>query len=271
MDYKRFLEDNNMEHSVIIINKKFSPSKIRTVLKDRPELYHITLLKDNNEIIKKYDLLDFEDSLKGFDRKILYKKVMTEDCCLYAFKDLSLVSEQTENIVASMDHGKMLNPKSLGRKFAKAGVLVFESDLGLEPEAVYRAYEDCWEIEMVFNQFDNNLELDDIRVQEDFSVIGNEFINTIAVMVSRRILNLFANTGVLDSMTYGDAMEDLSEVWRKVNAPEKASTNDGYWTRGLKKDMELMERLNLSKPKPEPLPKKRERSKKVLQDEGLIP
>ncbi len=38
----------------------------------------------------------------------------------------------------------------------------------------------------------------------------------------------FADIGVLDSITYGDAMEDMFEVWRKVNAPEEVSTNDRY-------------------------------------------
>ncbi len=89
-------------------------------------------------------------------------------------------------------------------------MLVFESDL--EPEAVYRIYEDRWETEMVFNWFDNSLKLNDIRAQEDFSLIGNEFINTIASMVFRKILDLFADTGVLDNITYGDAIESLSEV-----------------------------------------------------------
>ncbi len=67
-------------------------------------------------------------------------------------------------------------------------------------------------------------------------------------------------------MTYGDDMEDLSEVWRKVDTPEEASTDDGYWVRGLKKDMKLMERRNLFKPKPESPPKKRRRPKKVPEE-----
>lgn len=54
--------------------------------------------------------------------------------------------------------------------------------------------------------------MDDTGVQEDFSVIGNEFVNTIVAIVFRKILNLFADTGVLYSMTHRDAMESLSEV-----------------------------------------------------------
>ena len=69
----------------------------------------------------------------------MYNKVAAKGRCLYAFKDLSLVSEQAEDIVAKMDRSEEFDPKSFGRKFTKAGVLVFESDLELE--AVYRIYE----------------------------------------------------------------------------------------------------------------------------------
>ncbi len=85
-------------------------------------------------------------------------------------------------------------------------------------------------------------------------------------MVSRRILNLFADTRVLNSMAYGNAMEDLFEVWRKVDAPEEASTDDGHWTHGLKKDIELIKRLGLSKQKPESPPKKRRKPKRVPEE-----
>ena len=89
-------------------------------------------------------------------------------------------------------------------------MLVFE--FNLELEAIYRVYEDRWKIEMVFDQFDNGLELDDSGVQKDFSVIRNEFVNIIVAMVFKRIFNLFADIGALGNMTYGDAMESLSEV-----------------------------------------------------------
>ena len=73
----------------------------------------------------------------------------------------------------------------------------------------------------------------------------------------------------------------------KVDASEEASIDGEYRTHGLKKNMELMERLNLSRLKSEPSPKKRGkpkkvpeetkvkmpygRSKKAFQDECLVP
>ena len=73
----------------------------------------------------------------------------------------------------------------------------------------------------------------------------------------------------------------------KVDAPKEASTDGEYQTHGLKKDIELMERLDLSKLKPELPLKKRWRPKKmseeldvkmpyrylkkILQDKSLVP
>lgn len=267
--YRRFIEDNGITKGIIVTDKGFPPSKIRDLLKENPSLSHLTPLKNNSKLIATHGLMEFEGVLEGFDRRILYKKVQAGGRWLYSFKDLSLVSEQSEAAVTRMENGKGFDREKFEKQYARAGFVVFDSDLDIPPEEIYRAYDDRWEIELVFDQFNNGLEFDDTRVQGDFSVIGNEFLNVIAAMVSRRMMNEFRDKGVLEEMTYGDAIEDLSEVWRKVGAPKDARTDDGFWTRGLKKDMELMERLGLSEPAPKPPPKKRGRPKKNPEKETV--
>lgn len=267
--YRRFIEDNGITRGVIVTDKGFPPSKIRDLLGGNPALSHLTPLKNNSRLVATHGLMEFEGVLRGFDRRILYRKVQAGERWLYAFKDLSLVSEQTEAAVTRMENGKGFDRDRFERQYARAGFVVFESDLDLPPEDIYRAYDDRWEIELVFDQFNNGLEFDDTRVQGDFSVIGNEFLNVLAAIVSRRIMNEFRDKGVLDDMTYGDAMEDLSEVWRKVGAPKDARTDDGFWTRGQRKDMELMERLGLSEPAPKPPPKKRGRPRKIPEGDAV--
>lgn len=261
--YRRFLTDNGITKGILVADKGFTTAKIRDVLGEYPELSHISPLKRNSDMIKRYGMLDFQGALKGSDSRILYKKAERSDGrFLYSFKDLSLVSEQAEKVVAGMERGRGFNREVFDAKYAKAGVLIFESDLDVEPEVVYAAYDERWEIELVFDQFNNNLQLGETHVQGDFSVIGSEFINTIATMVSHRIMNDMRDAGVLDHMTYGDAMEDLSEVWRRTDAPGDPVSDDGFWTRTFDKDMELMEALGLSEPAPKPLPKKRGRPRK---------
>ena len=67
---------------------------------------------------------------------------------------------------------------------------------------------------------------------------------------------------MLDKMSYGDLMDDLSSVWRRADAPANPSTDDGYWVHTLNTVFEELEALGLSKPVPKLEPKKRGRKLK---------
>ena len=68
--------------------------------------------------------------------------------------------------------------------------------------------------------------------------------------------------GLLNKMSYGDLMDDLSSVWRKADAPQKSKTDDGCWVHTLQIVFEELEALGLSEPVPKPEPQKRGRKKK---------
>lgn len=160
------------------------------------------------------------------------------------------------------------------------GTIVFESDEDMQPLIAYRSYSDRWLLELVFNRYKNDECLDHTNVQNDFSVIGSEFINFIATTATCRILNKARDAKVLEDETYGDMMEDLSEAWRKVKGPADCilsivnpqkgvllvynihadpSSDDEYWIHTLKNSFQLMEALGLSKPVPAPPKRKRGR------------
>ena len=80
------------------------------------------------------------------------------------------------------------------------------------------------------------------------------------------MLSRARDCGLLKEMTYGDLMEDLSEAWRKVDAPDAPRTDDGGWVHTLKTEFEELERLGLSKPIPQPEKKKRGRPRKNPKD-----
>ena len=49
-------------------------------------------------------------------------------------------------------------------------------------------------------------------------------------MITCRLAKKTDNAGLLGKMSYGDLMEDLSTVWRKVDAQmNKSETGDNYW------------------------------------------
>lgn len=67
-------------------------------------------------------------------------------------------------------------------------MIVPESAQNLEPKTAYVCYEDLWLLELVFNRNKSDECLDHTDVQNDFSVIGNEFINFISTVATCRII-----------------------------------------------------------------------------------
>lgn len=146
------------------------------------------------------------------------------------------------------------------------GVIVFESDLELTHEQVYACYADRWQLELVFDSYKNDECLDKTGVQGDFSVFGMEFINFIATLATCRILKKARVAGLLNEMSYGDMMDDLSEAWRKTDAPEVPKSDDGYWIHTLRPAIEEMEKLGLLEPAISHEKRKRGRPKKQIME-----
>ena len=96
----------------------------------------------------------------------------------------------------------------------------------------------------------------------DFSVIGSEFVNFIYTIATCRIIKKTEQAGLLDKMSYGDLMDDLSSAQCRNDAPADPFTDDGYWVHTLKTAFEELEALGLSKSVPKPEPKMRGRKPK---------
>ena len=125
-------------------------------------------------------------------------------------------------------------------------MIVFESDQNLDPKTAYQCYDDRWLLELVFNRYKSDDCLDKTNVQGDFSVIGSEFVNFITTVMTCRIIRKATRAGLLNKMSYGDLMDDLSSAWGKADAPQKPKTDDGYWVHTLQMVFEELEALGLS-------------------------
>ena len=75
-----------------------------------------------------------------------------------------------------------------------------------------------------FDRYKNDLGLDRTRVQGDFSVIGSEFVNFIATIMTCRMLKKATDAKLLEDRTWGNLLEDLSEVWRDTDALDNPKT-----------------------------------------------
>ena len=142
---------------------------------------------------------------------------------------------------------RAISPTRCTRRSAtSSGVIVFESDEDLDPKVAYTCYADRWLLELVFNRYKNDEGLDRTNVQNDFPVIGSEFINFISTVMTCRMLRKATTAGLLDTRSYGDLITDLSEVWRDADAPEPAATNDGHWVHTLEYEFEELVRDKLN-------------------------
>ena len=68
--------------------------------------------------------------------------------------------------------------------------------------------------------------------------------------------------GLLEKVSYGELLDDLSSAWRMVDSPEEPATDDGCWVHTLNYVFDELEALGLSKPILKPAPKKMGRPRK---------
>ena len=262
--YPAFIRDNDIRRGIIVADKGFPPSKIKTELSERPDLHFLTPIKRNDVRISDNDMLSYDGVLEGIDAHVVYKKKQIKGgCYLYAFKDARKAAKEEASYLANAERKKTFSPEKYAIKKDLFGVIVLESDQDLEPKVAYTCYEDRWLLELVFKRYKSDECLDHTGEQGDFSVIGSEFINFISTVATCRIIKKAEQAGLLEQMSYGDMMDDLSSAWRRIDAPRQdPSTDDGYWVHTLKTVFEELEALGLSKPIPKPEPKKRGRKPK---------
>lgn len=261
--YPAFIRDNDIRKGIIVADKGFPPSKIKEELKERPDLHFLTPIKRNDSRISGNDMLAFEGVLSGIEAHVVYKKKQIKGSrYLYAFKDAKKASAEEASYLANAQKKGTFSPEKYAKKQAVFGVIVLESDQDLEPKTAYQCYEDRWLLELVFNRYKSDECLDHTDVQNDFSVIGSEFINFLSTVATCRIIRKAQSAGLFENMSYGELMDDLSSAWRKTDAPEDPATDDGYWVHTLKIVFDELEALGLSKPVPKPEQKKRGRKPK---------
>lgn len=261
--YRGFIRENGIKRGLIIDDKGFPVTMIGKELKDSPDLHYLTPIRRNDRRIADNDALSFDGVLKGIGKDVLYSKrqIKKDGTWLYAFRDVSTTSKEERCFVEHSMDGEFDAGKYLEKRDS-FGTVVFESDEDLPPLVAYESYSDRWLLGLVFDRCKNDERLDSTRVQDGFPLIGSEFVNFIATAVTCRILNKARDTGILEDMTYGDMLEDLSEAWRKVDAPKEPSSDDDGWIHTLPESFRIMEALGLSKPAPVPQKRKRGRPKK---------
>ena len=256
--YPAFIRDNDIRRGIIVADKGFPPSKIKTELAQRPELHFLTPIKRNDVRISDNDMLSFEGVLTGIEAHVVYKKKQIKGGrFLYAFKDAKTAAAEEASYLANAQKKGTFSPESYAKKKQVFGVIVLESDQDLDAKTAFICYEDRWLLELVFNRYKSDECLDHTDVQNDFSVIGSEFVNFISTVATCRIIKKAREAGLFEKMSYGELMDDLSSAWRRTDAPADPATDDGGWVHTLQIVFDELEALGLSRPVPKSEPKKR--------------
>jgi transposase len=104
------------------------------------------------------------------------------------------------------------------QKDERFGTIVFESDIDADPAVIYKMYDLRWLIEECFRYYKHAIELDDTKVHSDYSVIGSEFINFFASVMTVRLVNKFDDCGLFKTMSYAGVMSELATA-KKARLP----------------------------------------------------
>jgi len=259
--FSAFIHDNGIEKGIIIADKGFPVSSIAEDLKSRPDFHYMIPIKRVDRRIRDNHMLDFDEVVTGTDKNIVGKKMkLKKGKYLYSFRDAYLAGKEESSMIIRSKKKENFDSRDYLSHRDVYGVIVFESDLDLPLGKVYKNYEDRWLLELLFAQYKGEECLDFSGVQSDFSLLGVEFVNFIATLITSRMVKKAGNARLLDKMSYGDLMEDLASAWRYSDATGKPRSYDRKWVHTLPSVFDMLERLELSEAV-EKIPKKRGRPK----------
>ncbi len=248
ISYREFIKTNNITKGIIIADKGFPPSKIADEFKAHKDLHFITPIKLNDKRIAQYEMLSPVGIVEGLGKPVTYKKQQLPDGkFLYAFRDVRLAGYENSNYVDRALKNGTFDAKKYRKDQEHMGVIVFESDQDLSPKDLYLCYLQRWELELVFRYYKSDIDLDKTGVQSDFAVIGSEFINFFASVITCRIIDRMSKAGLLDKLSYKGVMDDLFSAARYVEPNDEPKEDDEYWVHTMPKVMQKLVALGLAK------------------------
>jgi hypothetical protein len=239
--YEGFLSENKITRGIIVGDKGFPSSAAKELFNANPDLHYLNPLKRNAKLIQQYDMLTFTHIL-ATDSTITCRK---EECkgarkWLYSFRDSVLAAAEEQDWLRKARKDGTYSAGELAEKQKEFGTIVLESDCDLTPEQAYMAYADRWEIEIVMRYYKSACEFDDTRVQDDYSVIGTEFCDFLATVLTFRLLKVFNEAKLLEKMTYKKVMSVLKRI-KKVKIEE----NNWQFVKVAPGCVDIMKRVGL--------------------------
>ena len=220
--YEAFIRENGVKDGILVGDKGFPSSAIEGPLSENIRLHFLNPIKRNARFIDTHGMLKFEGKLTGYEG-VVYKKARCKGGkkWLYSFRDVRMAAAEERSYLEHLE-SKDYEADVYEARRATFGTIVLECDLDLPPEIVYRAYEERWQIELVMRYYKSACAFDDTRVHSDYSVIGSEFCDFLATVLTWRLIKVFTKTKLLNELTYKRIMKNLKRA-------KMAKVNDGQW------------------------------------------
>lgn len=255
--YSDFIGSNGIKKGLIVADKGFPSAAASGHFEANPGLHYLNPVKRNSKLIERHSMLSFEGVLPGRPG-IQWKKARCRGDAkwLYSFRDASKAAREEADYLARAREGGSYDNADYLRRRDSFGTVCFECDLDWPPEDVWFAYSQRWEIEVVMRYYKHSLELDETRVHSDLSVIGSEFVDFLASLLTFRLLGLLDSRKILEGMTYGKVVKKLARGKKVLAGGEWRMAKVNPSTEDLYRELGLLDPLPEKKKRPRGRPRK---------------
>ena len=208
-----FADFHGIRNSLIIGETASSTNTTEEADDTQPTLHWLNRLERDDERIESFDLYGYEGILDVSHQDVKYKKVRTQagegTRWLYSFYDRAKAEREERDWFGAM-RGTAPYDKAYADACARGfGTLILESDLDMDPEVAWRAYDERPLVENILRHCGQGTEAVDEDTYDLDLTVGNEFVNLIASVICARIVNRFEATGLLDAYAYAELMDAL--------------------------------------------------------------
>ena len=261
--YSRFIQDNGIQSGIIVADKGFPESVASKAFAENPNLHYLNPIKRNSKFIKSHNLYQYERPLKSHEGTLCKKaKVEGKNKWLYSFRDIAKAAMEEQNWVKNTTDFTI---EKLNAKQLSFGTIIFECDLDLTPEEVYKAYSSRWEIELVMRYYKSALDLDETRVHSDYSVIGSEFLDFIASVITMRMLHDMDQSKLLEKLPY----KKIMAILRRAKKVHLASEDEWFLIKmnpsqeDVLRELKLLPSLDVPAKRTPGRPRKKQRNSSI--------
>ena len=152
--FRSFLDEHPIENGFLIMDKGFDDFLSKEEIKKLDTKYLIPI-KNSSKLIKEYNLdKSYTNSFKYEEDSIRCKCIaVSENKYLYAFKSSEMKACQDKIYVENNIEKGSFKEATYEKKESYFGLIVFESNAKLDLKDVYRAYQERWNIEVLFNNY----------------------------------------------------------------------------------------------------------------------